>query len=506
MSDQTAPTTVPPPGTTDQPTTHAKRAQFVAVILLVIIVVGLVVQTYLQMDRRSARDQKREAEQQAQAARQQPALPRKSVDEFAKDADRAERQLTATQEVEAEKTARDQLLEAAAGKTTPGSAVSAGNSANGRGGQSVAGNEVDENDPAVIQRNFIAAEFKRALEARRAGIGHTSASGKPGGPQQGVAAAVQPYGQGQPFGTPGAPGALDAKLAAARSARETAVRGSLQALQDAQAKGVQIPGHVVNQVMEQARIAGIDPAQAMGASSGGDSARLMPASLTNARGQDPATFGESAQNRAFRAPADAGPRPGEILLGTSTSIPVVLDQDVMSDYDGNWKAVVQRPVYDNALENILFPAGTKITGKTYRASGVNEPIQNRMGFNVLWAIRPDGKRIDFRRTSGVDVAGIAAVKDQVDRHIAAQVFGVLAYAVIGLGPSTQDFGTEPQSSADYAVREATSQARTMGRSFAQKYLSIVPTVLIRAGTPMKIIVEDDLYITPWTPLTAGHYN
>jgi type IV secretion system protein VirB10 len=38
---------------------------------------------------------------------------------------------------------------------------------------------------------------------------------------------------------------------------------------------------------------------------------------------------------------------------------------------------------------------------------------------------------------------------------------------------------------------------------AAKYLSLVPTVTLRQGLPMRIFIEDDLYITPWEHSFAG---
>ncbi|WP_395398710.1 TrbI/VirB10 family protein (plasmid) [Pseudoduganella sp. UC29_106] len=184
----------------------------------------------------------------------------------------------------------------------------------------------------------------------------------------------------------------------------------------------------------------------------------------------------------------------------------VLDMDMVSDYAGNWWALLQRPVYDPSMTFVLFPAGTKIVGKSMRATGANENIQNRMGSVPLWAIRPDGKRIDFKRTAGMDAAGVAALKDQVDRHFLAQFMGVAAYAIIGLGPSFSNYGAEPNSSRDAFAREFTSRSRDAGRSFAEKFLNIVPTVRIRAGTPVKIFVEEDIYVTPWEKIDESHYT
>jgi type IV secretion system protein TrbI len=217
-------------------------------------------------------------------------------------------------------------------------------------------------------------------------------------------------------------------------------------------------------------------------------------------------FGQSANNRQLVSPSATGPQEGEVIIPTGTTISAILQQDVISDYPNTWIAVLQRPIYDLQQKNILLPTGSKIIGGTVRASDVNEAIQNRLGFYCNVIERGDGKRIDLKKAQGLDSAGIGALNDQVDYHILARMMGVAAYAVVGLGPSLQNYGTEPQSASSQAVTDITRQTRQVGRSVAEKYLSIVPTITIRAGTPIKIILQDDLYVTPWQKLTAASYH
>jgi type IV secretion system protein VirB10 len=481
----------------DSPTTHKKGAQYVAIALVCLLVGGLFLQSFLQM--------------RARANREAPApvpVVESSRPRVSNIADFEKRQLEVEATTEAKKVAEAE----ASPKVNP--------AATGEDGKK----EVDPYDPVAIQRAFDAAELRRALEARRTGMGKNSGDES----QAGVAGAPSAA------GTAGAPrrvatvnaspaGDLQARQSALQAEKAQIAQRGLDTIREAQSRGIQLPPTVIAQLTEHARSAGLDVNGANGGTRA-PAAAATPAVLPSmpqggfpfgmlqtsgagtARTPGAELFGESALNRASRAPMDSGPKPGEKLLPTTTVIPVVLNQDVISDYAGNWTAVLQRPVYDTTLDDILLPAGTKFTGKTVRASGVNEPIQNRLAFTVLWAVRPDGKRIDFRRAQAVDVAGVAAVKDEVDRHLFAQMMGVLAYAVIGLGPTPTVYGGNGQlNSRDIAVAEATANARGIGRDLAGKYLNLVPTVRIRAGTPMKIVVEDDIYVSPWTAITPGHY-
>ncbi|RZI40361.1 hypothetical protein EGT07_23755 [Herbaspirillum sp. HC18] len=468
----------------EKPTTHAKKAQIVAVVLIVVVFLGLFAQTWINMSNRSEKQEKAEAAELKREAQAKPREPAK-LNDFEEAQRKAEAEIKAKSAKQSEDEQRKKLLESVANRTAaPNSSGSSGSSD---------GEYRPQITAQTVKHEAEMADMKRALEASWGKMG------------------VAKRGQPGPEGVQSASGPAGSTAASSELARVNAEMKRLQAIPaqiaernkeliaQAQSMGITLPPTVL--------------AQASVPGSGAPNAAKQVGGLIPAAAPVPAakpgagfpTFGELAQNRVARDPANAGPRPGEEVMPTGSVISAVMDMDMMSDYDGNWKAVLQRPFYDVRLENILLPAGTKIVGKSFRVSRVNEAIQNRMGATPLWAIRPDGKRIDFKRTAGVDAAGVAALQDIVDRHVLAQIFGVGAYAIIGLGPSTQSFGTEPNSAPDAAVREATAQARLLGRNFAEKYLSIVPTVTIRAGTPIKIFVEDDIYVTPWAPVDSAHF-
>ena len=52
-------------------------------------------------------------------------------------------------------------------------------------------------------------------------------------------------------------------------------------------------------------------------------------------------------------------------------------------------------------------------------------------------------------------------------------------------------------SPDWTGEDVPACVRARGREFANKYLNVVPTITVPAGTPMKIFIEDDIYVRPW---------
>lgn len=197
---------------------------------------------------------------------------------------------------------------------------------------------------------------------------------------------------------------------------------------------------------------------------------------------------------ALQGQVSEGPKPGQKLIPTGHVISAVLNDKLVSDYDGPFRALVTHDVYDIDKQAILIPKGAKVIGRTARITNVNEPIQARMGLTVNWMVLPDGKRISFDKSAGLDHDGIAAIKDQVNRHLVAQFLGVAAFAV--LSGSTERNTFEDRS----FTGDVGAGFRDQFAPLAEKYLNLVPTITLRPGHPIKIFLEDDVYAFPWKSL------
>jgi type IV secretory pathway VirB10-like protein len=195
----------------------------------------------------------------------------------------------------------------------------------------------------------------------------------------------------------------------------------------------------------------------------------------------------------------------DLLVPTGIIIDAVLDQDIKSDYTGPWNGHLVQDVYSIDNQYILFPKGTQVTGQSLHIANVNEPIQNRLGLTVEWAILPNGKRIDFHKHVPIDQAGVAAFEGDVNRHLLAQFLSVIAYATIsGEAPRDQinaNGFTQPTFAGQFAdgFREATIP-------YVMKYLNLVPTVTLQAGMPIKIHTQDDMYVHPWARVNSTVYS
>ena len=192
---------------------------------------------------------------------------------------------------------------------------------------------------------------------------------------------------------------------------------------------------------------------------------------------------------------------GKYKLPVGTVIPAITAMKTMSDYAGTLKGFTTQDIYDIDYQHVLIPKGSEVLLKSVRIGNVNEPIQARMGLTVPWIILPNGKKIDFSKSSGLDREGVAGIKDKVDYHFLAQFFGVAAYATLSSSTSYQGSGANNDQSFMGNVSES---ARQQFAPLAQKYLSLVPTITIDAGQSMNIILEDELFLDAWSNIYSDY--
>lgn len=195
------------------------------------------------------------------------------------------------------------------------------------------------------------------------------------------------------------------------------------------------------------------------------------------------------------------PQPGQKLLPVTAVIRAALDQKVMSDYTGPYRARVLDDVYDVSKRYILIPKGSTIDGRSLRIANVNEPIQARMAMTVNWIVLPNGHKIDFSRQYALDREGVAAIRDKVNRHFLAQFLGVAAYAVLTSESSRSGSGFNSDRTLSGDIGES---ARREFAPLAEKYLNLVPTITLRPGTPLRIYIAEELYIDPWSTVGEAY--
>lgn len=182
------------------------------------------------------------------------------------------------------------------------------------------------------------------------------------------------------------------------------------------------------------------------------------------------------------------------MLMAGSVIAASLVTGLNSDLPGLVIAQVTQNVYDSATGRILLvPQGARLIGNydSVVAFGQRRAL-------VIWQrlILPDGSSIRLDAMSAGDPSGYAGLADKVDFHTWRLLKGVVIATLLGVGTELTLTG---ESDLVQAIRESaqTNTARA-GDQLARANLDIQPTITIRPGAPVRLIINRDLILQPWS--------
>ncbi|RYY14685.1 MAG: TrbI/VirB10 family protein, partial [Alphaproteobacteria bacterium] len=109
---------------------------------------------------------------------------------------------------------------------------------------------------------------------------------------------------------------------------------------------------------------------------------------------------------------------------------------------------------------------------------------------------PDGSSVGLGDMPASDGAGYVGLSDQVDRHTGRLLRGVALATLLGVGAETTIGG---DGDLVRAIREATQQSVSRaGDQIVAKEIGVAPTVTVRPGWPVRVLVNKDLNLLPWS--------
>ncbi|MCC2977112.1 conjugal transfer protein TrbI [Sphingomonas sp. PL-96] len=189
----------------------------------------------------------------------------------------------------------------------------------------------------------------------------------------------------------------------------------------------------------------------------------------------------------LRAPVS----PNSLLAGSVIAASLITG--LKSDLPGMVTAQVTQNVFDTVTGSILLvPQGARLIGKydSVVAFGQRRAL-------VVWQrlILPDGSALRLDNMPATDLAGYAGVADKVDFHTWTLLKGVAIATTLGVGSELSISG---ESDLVQAIREsAQSNTARAGDQITQRNLDIPPTITIRPGAPVRVLVTRDLILAPW---------
>jgi type IV secretion system protein VirB10 len=186
--------------------------------------------------------------------------------------------------------------------------------------------------------------------------------------------------------------------------------------------------------------------------------------------------------------------PSRYVVQAGAVIPAALITGVRSDLPGQVVAQVTEHVYDSPSGRyLLIPQGSKLIG-TYDSQvsfGQDRVL-------LVWTrlIMPNGRSIVLERQPGADTQGFAGLEDAVDHHWGRLFMAAALSTVLGIG---SELGASDNDSAILtALRRGSSDSLSRaGQQVVRRNLNIQPTITVRPGFPVRVIVHRDLVLAPY---------
>lgn len=186
------------------------------------------------------------------------------------------------------------------------------------------------------------------------------------------------------------------------------------------------------------------------------------------------------------------PTPSRFLLSAGSVIAASLITGLRSDLPGLVIAQVTESAYDSPTGRILLiPQGARLIGsyESVVAFGQSRAL-------IVWQriVFPDGRSLRLDNVPATDPAGYVGLADKVDYHTWTLLKGAAVSTLLGIGANLTFTG---DSDLVRALRDSTQQNTSRaGDQLTSRNLSIRPTISIRPGTPVRLVVRRDLVLAP----------
>jgi len=204
-------------------------------------------------------------------------------------------------------------------------------------------------------------------------------------------------------------------------------------------------------------------------------------------------FLNAAPDRRTVAPDRVVAPPSPNVLQAGAVISAALITGIRSDLPGQITAQVTENIYDSPTGRILLvPQGTRVVGQYDNSVQFGQSrvllVWNRLIF-------PNGRSIVLERQPGADSQGFAGLQDGVDYHWwdLAKAAGLSTLLNVGA-----ELAVDDQDRLLRAIRNGGQDTiNDAGQQIVRRQLNVAPTLTIRPGFLVRVIVTRDLVLEPY---------
>ncbi len=184
--------------------------------------------------------------------------------------------------------------------------------------------------------------------------------------------------------------------------------------------------------------------------------------------------------------------PYQLMAGTIIAASLI--SGLNSDLPGFVIAQVTEHVYDSVSgRTLLIPQGSRLLG---RYDNVTAFGQKRA--LVVWQrlILPDGSSVLIDNLPATDTSGYAGLADSIDLHTFQLLKGVALATVLGVGTELA-LGSSDNSLVRALQAATQATGNRVGQRLVERHLDVGPTLTVRPGWPLRVIVHKDIVLKPY---------
>ncbi|WP_291608381.1 TrbI/VirB10 family protein [Bradyrhizobium sp.] len=208
-------------------------------------------------------------------------------------------------------------------------------------------------------------------------------------------------------------------------------------------------------------------------------------------------FVNASVDRRTTSPDRLAKPASPFVIQAGTIIPAALITGIRSDLPGQITAQVTENIFDTPTGRArLVPQGARLIGV----------YDSRVSFGqsrvlLVWTrlIMPNGRSIVLERQQGADTAGYSGLEDEVDNHWKELLGAAALSTLLGVG---SELGSGADTGSNTAILQALRQGAAnslnqTGQEVVRRNLNIQPTLTIRPGFPVRVIINRDLVLEPY---------
>ncbi|WEX08535.1 TrbI/VirB10 family protein [Chelativorans sp. AA-79] len=252
-------------------------------------------------------------------------------------------------------------------------------------------------------------------------------------------------------------------------------------------RGLRAPGQ---QIAGEIAVGNRDPSSGLTLPT--ETSPLDPGAAQNMQDRKLAFVNAEADRRTV-SPDRVQDKASPYVVQAGSVIPAALITGINSDLPGQITAQVTEHVYDSPTgSHLLIPQGARLIGQydSQVAFGQRRVL-------LVWnhIVMPDGTSIVLERLAGSDTQGFSGLEDGVDHHWGRIFRAAILSTLLGIGT---ELSSDDESDIAKAIREsAQDTASDIGQQIVRRQLNIQPTLTVRPGFPVRIVVKRDLVMQPY---------